>query len=327
VTVPRQALNTPLTATASAPTPVRRATSEFSPCAFPAVGVGTSGATPAGATALPVTSNDGFAVGDAVAIEAGTPREERARIIGFGSLLLDRALRFDHPAGATVEVLPPGADLAPVCVNAAFEVASGEVLAAQLSCADEGPLTYAATSPLPPGATLGSDGALRYQPPAGVAGEVVVDFSATDTAGQSAAPARATITVRPPAATQMQLRVTSAVVVRNPRLPAAFALGGTFRPASGGSVRCGDDVTLDLEAGLWRQTIPGSAFRTIARECVYLRSANGSTVGVTFSPSRGTWIATFAGPRGTLAGVTNPVAVALRIGDDEGATTVTARIQ
>jgi nitrous oxidase accessory protein NosD len=97
VTVPRQALNTPLTATASAETPVHWATSEFSPCAFPALGVGTSAPVSAGSTVVPVTSNDGFVVGDAVAIEARTPREERARITGFGSLILDRPLRFDHP--------------------------------------------------------------------------------------------------------------------------------------------------------------------------------------------------------------------------------------
>jgi hypothetical protein len=200
-------------------------------------------------------------------------------------------------------------------------------LSVQLSCTDEGALTYAATSALPAGASLAANGNLSYQPPAGFAGEVVVNFAATDAGGQSAPSARATITVRPPAVAPMQLKVTSALVVKNPRLPATFALGGTFKPAAGGSVRCGDDVTLDLEAGLWRQTLPGSAFKTIGKECVYLRNAAGSTVGFTFNPSKGTWIATFLGPRGTLAAVTNPVAVGLRIGDDEGAATVTAKIQ
>jgi nitrous oxidase accessory protein NosD len=326
-TLPRQALNTPLTATASAPTPVRRATSEFSPCAFPALGVGTSAAVPAGATVVPVTSNTGFAIGDAVAIEAGTPSEDRARIVGFGSLILDRPLRFAHPAGSTIEVLPAATNLAPVCVDRAFELAAGQGLSAQLSCTDEGAVTYAATPPVPAGATLAANGNLTYQPPAGFSGNVEVTFTATDAGGQSSQPARATITVRPPAATGMQLKVTSAVVVKNPRLPATFALAGTFKLAAGGSVRCGDDVTFDLEAGLWRQTLPGSAFKTVGKECVYFRTSGGVTVGVTFNPSKGTWIATFLGPKGALAGVTNPVAVGLRIGDDEGAATVNAKVQ
>lgn len=104
--IPRLALNQPLTATASGPAGAGRATSEFSPCAFPALATSTGAAAPAGSTRVGVTSNDGFAIGDWVTLNPGGTNEETARIIGFGSFILDRPLRFDHAAGETIVLAP-----------------------------------------------------------------------------------------------------------------------------------------------------------------------------------------------------------------------------
>jgi len=56
----------------------------------------------AGTEVLPVVSNSDFEIGEAVVIDAGTPIEEVNRIVGFGSLLLESPLKFDHGPGALI---------------------------------------------------------------------------------------------------------------------------------------------------------------------------------------------------------------------------------
>jgi CSLREA domain-containing protein len=61
-----------------------------------------SEAVPAGTTVLPVISQAGCAVGDIVAVDQGTPNEERGTIVGFGSIILETPTIRAHAAGALV---------------------------------------------------------------------------------------------------------------------------------------------------------------------------------------------------------------------------------
>ena len=60
-----------------------------------------------GDTVLEVDSNGPFAVGDPVLINPGEANEEMAVVAGFGSLVLERPLQFDHDAGEPVISLGP----------------------------------------------------------------------------------------------------------------------------------------------------------------------------------------------------------------------------
>lgn len=61
-----------------------------------------------GAVKLPVSSIAGFQVGSEVAIDIGSPTEERNKIIGFGSILLETPTQFAHDAGETVSSVDNG---------------------------------------------------------------------------------------------------------------------------------------------------------------------------------------------------------------------------
>lgn len=65
-----------------------------------------SDAAPAGTKEFHVESNVGFEIGDVIAISSGAPFEEfnKIEIVSFGSLILESLLKFDHDAGASVEV-------------------------------------------------------------------------------------------------------------------------------------------------------------------------------------------------------------------------------
>jgi len=52
-----------------------------------------------GAKKLPVASNSDFEIGQELVLAAGTPLEEFNRIKGFGSLILEFPLQFDHGVG------------------------------------------------------------------------------------------------------------------------------------------------------------------------------------------------------------------------------------
>lgn len=51
---------------------------------------------------LPVICSPGFEVGEEIVIDSGTPVEESNKIVGFGSLILESPLKFDHAAGAPI---------------------------------------------------------------------------------------------------------------------------------------------------------------------------------------------------------------------------------
>jgi hypothetical protein len=82
----------------------------------------------AGDTTVEVASNDGFAVGDEVEVGEGTDHAETAVVTGFGSLLLDRPLQFDHAVDELVTNLgpaPTAPTAAPTGVTATPSGASG----------------------------------------------------------------------------------------------------------------------------------------------------------------------------------------------------------
>ncbi|MBE0572745.1 MAG: T9SS type A sorting domain-containing protein [Ignavibacteriaceae bacterium] len=61
----------------------------------------------AGSQALEVESINGFNIGDDIKINPGGPNEETNTITGFGSLLLQTPLQFDHSIGEIVLNLTP----------------------------------------------------------------------------------------------------------------------------------------------------------------------------------------------------------------------------
>lgn len=60
---------------------------------------------PAGSQVLEVASTNGFSVGDNIVINPGGATEETNTITGFGSILLQTPLQFDHNSGEVVELL------------------------------------------------------------------------------------------------------------------------------------------------------------------------------------------------------------------------------
>jgi hypothetical protein len=392
-------------------------TSELSACTPLGTGTSVSSAAPAGTRRVEVASNDGFAVGDVVAVNPGGATAEMAVITGFGSLVLDRPLRFDHAAGEVVTVLTDPPDLAPWCDGVQRSTPEDVGLSVAVPCSDEDVpgLRYATTGVVPPGVVVAPSGAVSYVPPANFHGEVTVAVVATDAAGQASPPALVRITVTPvgdapvcaarsasatvgqevsiaPSCTDVDgdaltyviasppaggtavvrsavlaytpsragadtftyaasdgtvtsapatvtvtstaaasrgltVHVTRAAFVVNPRLPAAFALAGSIRPVPGASIACGEPVTLSVNGGLWAQTLPGSAFRTIAGQCVQVQFPRSTLLAaLTLDLRRGTWAAAGLGQPGALRGLANPVTVTLTIGDDTGSATVTASI-
>ena len=61
----------------------------------------------AGSQTLEVASTNGFNIGDNIKINPGGPNEETNTIIGFGSMLIQTPLQFDHSAGEIVLNLTP----------------------------------------------------------------------------------------------------------------------------------------------------------------------------------------------------------------------------
>lgn len=309
-------------------TPAAGSTSEMSPCVPVASATTVSEAAAAGATRVGVSNHDGFSVGDAVAIDPGTASEDTARVVGFGSLLLDRPLRFDHPAGALVVRLPAGTDLAPVCPAVALAAVAGAAMTAQLGCTDEGPVTYALDGAAPDGISLSATGALTYTPPATTSGLVAFGYVARDARGQVSSPATVTVSVEP-AAVGLRLAVTLARFVVQPRVPTVFALAGRVTPVGAASIACGQAVTVGVGNGLWSETIPGTAFRSVLGVCTYVRRAGGTglVAGFTFDPRTGAWAGAGAGSRGALSNLVNPVQITLGIGSASGSATVQAVIR
>lgn len=63
--------------------------------------------TPAGSQSLEVLNTEGFSIGDLIIINPGGQNEETNTITGFGSLLLQSPLQFDHSAGELIVHLVP----------------------------------------------------------------------------------------------------------------------------------------------------------------------------------------------------------------------------
>ena len=57
-----------------------------------------------GSATLPVASQNGFAIGQEVVLGKGTATEEYNRIKGFGSLILEFPLQFDHAPGLPIGI-------------------------------------------------------------------------------------------------------------------------------------------------------------------------------------------------------------------------------
>ena len=51
---------------------------------------------------LKVSDSSGLSVGDTIIIDKGKPNEETAKVVGFGSIKLDKPLKYDHDLGFTV---------------------------------------------------------------------------------------------------------------------------------------------------------------------------------------------------------------------------------
>jgi FecR protein len=76
----------------------------------PRVGVFIIAGARAGSTRLEVSSTAGFNIGDSIIIDPGQPNAEAAIIVGFGSILIDRPLKYDHGDGeeiAHTNPIPP----------------------------------------------------------------------------------------------------------------------------------------------------------------------------------------------------------------------------
>jgi hypothetical protein len=83
-------------------TSVDGSTSEFSPCRALQTSTVLRRQANAGDSELDVASNDGFEVGDHIVIGPETDHEEHATVTGFGSLIIDQPVQFDHAAGELV---------------------------------------------------------------------------------------------------------------------------------------------------------------------------------------------------------------------------------
>merc|ERR1740117_1874207 len=60
----------------------------------------------AGSTALPVTTQNGFSIGQQIIIDQGTTLEETNEIAGFGSIILKNPLKFTHSTGTKIMTTP-----------------------------------------------------------------------------------------------------------------------------------------------------------------------------------------------------------------------------
>jgi len=58
-----------------------------------------------GSTILPVASQEGFAIDQEVVLDEGGPNEEYDRISGFGSLIFQYPLQYDHGPGAVIKAV------------------------------------------------------------------------------------------------------------------------------------------------------------------------------------------------------------------------------
>ena len=111
--------------------------------------------------------------------------------------------------------------------------------------------------------------------------------------------------------------VDKAVLTRSSLLPDVFALSGYLRPIQGRSIACGDDITLNLNGSTVAQKVPGTKFtRQSGNRCVFVARTENGIGRLEIDLGKGTWNAQVV--RRDLERLTNPVEVALTIGDDAG---------
>jgi PKD repeat protein len=111
--------------------------------------------------------------------------------------------------------------------------------------------------------------------------------------------------------------VDKAVVTRSSKLPDLAVLSGRLRAVQGRSVACGEDVTLSLGGSTVAQKVPGTRFsRQSGNRCVFVAKTENGIGRLELDLGKGTWNAQVI--RRDLERLTNPVEVALRIGDDAG---------
>jgi PKD repeat protein len=118
--------------------------------------------------------------------------------------------------------------------------------------------------------------------------------------------------------------VDKAVITRSSKLPDVALLEGKLRPIAGGSVGCGDAVTLSMDGSTVAQRITGSRFnRESGGRCVFTAKTDNGIGRLEFNVGKGTWNAQVV--RKDLEKLTNPVEVGLAIGDDSGTETLRFR--
>ncbi|HEY1315856.1 MAG TPA: PKD domain-containing protein [Gaiella sp.] len=111
--------------------------------------------------------------------------------------------------------------------------------------------------------------------------------------------------------------VDKAVITRSSKLPDLAVLSGRLRATLGRAVACGEDVTLTLGGATVAQKVPGTKFaRQSGNRCVFVAKTENGIGRLELDLGKGTWNAQVI--RRDLERLTNPVEVALRIGDDAG---------
>jgi hypothetical protein len=117
----------------------------------------------------------------------------------------------------------------------------------------------------------------------------------------------------------------SAVITRSSKAPDVAALSGKLRAIAGGTIACGDDVTLTLDGGTVAQRVSGSRFNRLSGgRCSFVAKTEGGIGRFELNVSRGTWSAQVV--RKDLERLTNPVEVGLTIGDDAGSESLRFRV-
>jgi PKD repeat protein len=115
--------------------------------------------------------------------------------------------------------------------------------------------------------------------------------------------------------------VDKAVITRSAKLPDLAVVTGRLRAVQGARIACGDDVTLTLDGSTVAQKLPGTKFvRQSGNRCVFVAKTENGIGRFELDLGKGTWNAAVI--RKDLEKLTNPVDVALTIGDDSGSETL-----
>jgi hypothetical protein len=159
-------------------------------------------------------------------------------------------------------------------------------------------------------------------------GVTTVTCTASDNAGNAAA-GSFTITVQSGTVAFASFSAGALIVLRPGTNDDLFAVEALVTPGAGadGINPLTEPVTLVLGTGSWT-VAPGAFQRGLFGSFVFSGVVGTTQLGVGIQPLQGGRLLLVAvGSGAELTGVANPVSVAVTIGDDTGATTVTARIR